>query len=82
MVNWAIPEKNNQGRLYGIYRGRLIEEIASAISQKVFQKSMSSTPPVWFFSGIAHSHMAEPMVTTQCFIVLKSSKSIQLLCHY
>ena len=42
---------------------------------------MSSTPPVRFFSGIAHSHMAEPMVTTQCFIVLKSSKSIQLLRH-
>ena len=32
MVNWEIPEKNKQGRLYGIYRGRLIEEIASAIS--------------------------------------------------
>ena len=35
----------------------------------------SSTPPVWFFSGIAHSHMTEPMVTTQCFVVLKSVKA-------
>ena len=26
-------KENNQGRLYGIYRGRLIEEIASAISR-------------------------------------------------
>ena len=43
---------------------------------------MSSTPPVWFFSGIAHSQMVEPMVTTHCFIVLKSRKSIQLLCYY
>lgn len=36
---------------------------------------MSSTLPVWFFSGIVHSHMVEPMVTTQCFVVLKSVKA-------
>ena len=47
-----------------------------------FQKIMSKTSISLVFSGIAHSHMAEPMVTTKCFIALKSSKRIQLLCHY
>ena len=36
---------------------------------------MSSTPPACFFSGIAHSHMTKPMVTTPCFIVLRVVKA-------
>ena len=38
-----------------------------------FKKSMSSTPPVWFFSGIAHSWLNQ--WSQHSFIVLKSSKS-------